>query len=114
MIRSLVLGGSIAIGAGCDGTGGSVPLAWTRDPGMVERMAPGCLEAGHDTRVCGCTLHHMANAMKSPGTFPFELLERTDWPGSEGGLVARWHASCETWARTLGLLQPQVAAGPPT
>lgn len=113
-IQLLALAGSAAIGVGCDARVATTPTAWYYDAEVVERLAPDCLEAGYDAVVCGCTLRKLADEMESPGYLLLEMPGRAErgWPGEEGGALAGWHASCETWAVALGLQAPNVAAGP--
>lgn len=111
MIGSLVLLGSVALAAGCNRTVSQAPRAWQ----VVERKAADCLEAGYDRVVCDCALQHMANAIEYQGYVPLQDPGTTGraWPGEDGGVLARAHASCQMWAAVLGLLEPHVAAGPP-
>lgn len=114
-IRWLALAGSAVLWLGCGSSGATPPTTAYYDAEVVERLAPGCLEAGYDVVVCGCTLRKLADHMGSPGYVFLEMsgLEGRAWPGEASGALASWHASCETFAVALGLQAPNVAAGPP-
>ena len=115
-IRSLVLviAVAVAVGAGCDRVG-TTALTSRYDLEVVTQMAPECMEAGHDPVVCACTVHHVASATRAQDYPRWSLLggATRNWPGEANGALARWHTSCETWARALGLVEPHVSSGPP-